>query len=65
MARLQAARVALEQTASNVDAIALETGFGNAERMRRSFQRHLGVSATEYRERFSLPSMQGSGEDPP
>lgn len=65
MARLQAARVALEQSGSSVDAIAIETGFGNAERMRRSFQRHLGVSATEYRERFSLPSMTGSGENPP
>ena len=65
MARLQAARVALEQSASNVDAIALETGFGNAERMRRSFQRHLGVSATDYRERFcSVQKGQQSASGP-
>ncbi|QIG81734.1 GlxA family transcriptional regulator [Sphingosinithalassobacter tenebrarum] len=54
MARLQAARVALEQSTTPVDAIALRSGFGNAERMRRAFQRHLGVSATDYRDRFRL-----------
>lgn len=51
-ARVQAARVALETTGRGVEAIAHDTGFQNAERMRRAFQRHLGVSATEYRERF-------------
>lgn len=51
-ARIQAARVALETTAFGVEQIARQTGFQNAERMRRAFQRHLGVSATDYRERF-------------
>jgi transcriptional regulator GlxA family with amidase domain len=32
--------------------IAREAGFQTAERMRRAFQRHLGVSASEYRDRF-------------
>lgn len=52
--RVQAARVALETTDQSIDQVALLTGFQNAERMRRAFQRHLGVSAGEYRERFRL-----------
>ncbi|MFD0980125.1 GlxA family transcriptional regulator [Tropicimonas aquimaris] len=51
-ARVQAARVVLETTATGVEQIALQTGFQSAERMRRAFHRHLGISATEYRERF-------------
>ena len=51
-ARVQSARVALETTSSGVEQIAIQTGFQNAERMRRAFQRHLGVSASEYRDRF-------------
>lgn len=51
-ARVQAARVALETTSRGVEQIAIGTGFQNAERMRRAFQRHLGVSAMEYRDRF-------------
>ncbi|MCE8536936.1 DJ-1/PfpI family protein [Ruegeria pomeroyi] len=66
-ARVQAARVALETTARGVELIAMETGFQNAERMRRAFQRHLGVSASEYRERFrgshdaQAPRLDGPG----
>jgi len=52
--RVQAARVALETTTQSIDQVALQSGFQNAERMRRAFQRHLGVSAGEYRERFRL-----------
>jgi transcriptional regulator GlxA family with amidase domain len=51
-ARVQAARVALETTSSGVEQIAIKTGFQNAERMRRAFQRHLGISASDYRDRF-------------
>lgn len=51
-ARVQAARVALETTPLGVEQVARDAGFQNAERMRRAFQRHLGVSATEYRARF-------------
>lgn len=65
MARLQAARIALEQSRSGVDVIAAETGFGNAERMRRAFQRHLGVSASDYRERFSQTHDLDGGGNPP
>jgi len=51
-ARLQAARVALEQTDVLIETVARDTGFDKPERMRRAFQRHLGISATDYRERF-------------
>lgn len=51
-ARVQAARVELEQSDTGIEQIAIKTGFQNAERMRRAFQRHVGVSATDYRERF-------------
>lgn len=52
-ARIQVARVALETSTRGVEQIAIGSGFQNAERMRRAFQRHLGVSATDYRDRFS------------
>jgi transcriptional regulator GlxA family with amidase domain len=51
-ARVQAARVALETSPLGIETIAREAGFQTAERMRRAFQRHLGVSASEYRDRF-------------
>ncbi len=51
-ARVQAARVELEQSDTGVEQIAVQTGFQSAERMRRAFQRHVGVSASDYRERF-------------
>lgn len=51
-ARVQASRVALEASAENVEQTALRFGFQNAERMRRAFHRHMGVSTTDYRDRF-------------
>jgi transcriptional regulator GlxA family with amidase domain len=51
-ARVQAARVELEQSDTGIEQIAVSTGFQSAERMRRAFQRHVGVSASDYRERF-------------
>jgi transcriptional regulator GlxA family with amidase domain len=51
-ARVQAARVALETSPQGIETIAREAGFQTGERMRRAFQRHLGVSASEYRDRF-------------
>ncbi len=51
-ARVQSARVELEQSDTGVEQIALHAGFQNAERMRRAFQRHVGVSAADYRQRF-------------
>ncbi len=64
-ARVQAARVALESSDEGVEQIALSTGFQNAERMRRAFQRHLGVSARDYRDRFRKPDAQTLFRDRP
>ena len=51
--RLEAARLALEDTSASIKQIARETGFGDDERMRRAFMRALGVSPADYRQRFS------------
>jgi len=51
--RLEAARRQLEDTASNVNEIATLCGFGDEERMRLTFKRHLGVVPRDYRKRFS------------
>jgi transcriptional regulator GlxA family with amidase domain len=51
-ARLDAARRRLERPGVAVEQVALQTGFMNAERMRRSFQRAFGVSPAEYRRQF-------------
>lgn len=64
-ARIEAARVELEQSDIGVEEIAVQTGFQSAERMRRAFQRHLGVSASDYRERFSFTANPEAGDDPP
>jgi len=51
-ARADAARLKLEQTTLTVETIAEECGFGNTERMRRTFQRLFEVSPYDYRARF-------------
>jgi len=40
-----------------VDRIARSCGFGDEERMRTTFQRHLAISPRDYRRRFSTRSM--------
>ncbi|MFC5695998.1 GlxA family transcriptional regulator [Pseudomonas sp. GCM10022186] len=51
--RLEAARRLLEESIRNIDQIARQCGFGDEERMRATFQRHLAISPREYRKRFS------------
>jgi transcriptional regulator GlxA family with amidase domain len=51
-ARADAARYKLEQTTVPVETIGEQCGFGNAERMRRTFQRLFDVSPHDYRARF-------------
>ncbi|MGO8844894.1 MAG: GlxA family transcriptional regulator [Methylocella sp.] len=51
-ARADVARIKLEQSALPVETIAEQCGFGNAERMRRTFQRLFDVSPHDYRARF-------------
>jgi transcriptional regulator GlxA family with amidase domain len=50
--RSEAARCKLEQTSLPVESIARECGFGDPERMRRSFQRLYDISPADYRARF-------------
>ena len=49
--RVEAARAALESGAASVQRVAADCGFGDAERMRRSFQRLLGVPPSTLRAR--------------
>lgn len=55
-ARVDAARRRLEAGAASIEAIAYDTGFGNPERMRRSFLRQLGIAPADYRQRFGSPT---------
>jgi transcriptional regulator GlxA family with amidase domain len=57
MARIEAARRRLEESAHGVDAVAAQCGFGTAESMRRSFVRHLRVPPTAYRHRFTSANL--------
>jgi transcriptional regulator GlxA family with amidase domain len=50
--RAEAARCMLEQTVVPIETIAKEAGFGDPERMRRTFQRLYDISPADYRARF-------------
>ena len=50
--RMEGAREMLETTAIAIKVVAERCGFGDIERMRRAFVRSLGVSPSEYRQRF-------------
>jgi len=51
-ARLDAARLLLEDSGKSLQQIAIRCGFGNADGMRRAFVRNLGIGPGEYRLRF-------------
>jgi transcriptional regulator GlxA family with amidase domain len=51
-ARIERARIALDSGDLPVETIALQTGFGTVETMRRAFRRRVGVSPAGYRSRF-------------
>jgi transcriptional regulator GlxA family with amidase domain len=51
-ARVERARRSLEESRLSMDEVAGECGFGSAERMRRTFRRHLRVVPHDYRKRF-------------
>lgn len=51
--RIDAARQYLEQENLSIETVATKAGFADAERMRRTFIRHLGVNPKSYRDRFS------------
>ena len=63
--RIDAARHELERSDDTVAAIAARCGFGTAETLRRSLQRHLGVSPEAYRRRFSHHPRQLSESSTP
>jgi transcriptional regulator GlxA family with amidase domain len=52
-ARVEAARMLLENGRDGVEAVARRCGFGTAETMRRAFIRELGVPPSAYRDRFA------------
>lgn len=54
--RVEAARRMLEQSGRNLEQIARQCGFGDEDRMRVTFQRHLGMSPSEYRRRMAEDS---------
>lgn len=51
--RVDAVRRHLEETEDSLDVISKRCGFGSADSMRRSFQRVLKVTPSDYRSRFS------------
>lgn len=51
-ARVDAARQALAGGGEHIDVVANRLGFGSAERLRRSFQRHLAVTPSQFRSHF-------------
>ncbi len=52
-ARLDAARFFLENENLPIETVAKKSGFIDAERMRRTFIRHLGINPKNYRDRFN------------
>ena len=63
--RVNAARHELEQSGDSVASIARRCGFGSAETLRRSLQRHLGVSPEGYRQRFFHQPHKSAHSHPP
>jgi transcriptional regulator GlxA family with amidase domain len=51
--RVEAARRLLEDSEHGIDQIAQRCGFGDEERMRVTFRRHLSISPRDYRQHFS------------
>ena len=51
--RVDHARTALSGSDRLAETIAVKSGFGSMERMRRAFKKHLGVSPSDFRARFA------------
>jgi transcriptional regulator GlxA family with amidase domain len=54
-ARVTAARALLESGNVAPKQVASQCGFANADTLRRTFARHVGVTPAEYRKRYSAP----------
>lgn len=57
-ARLDKARQFLASGDHSFQAVAHNSGFGDAARMRRAFIRNLGITPKDFRERFTQPELQ-------
>ena len=57
-ARLERARILLEQTRLGLDEIAARCSFGSAEVMRRTFVEELRVTPGQYRDRFETGPLE-------
>jgi transcriptional regulator GlxA family with amidase domain len=51
-ARIDAARAALAAGHEQIEEVAARFGFGSAERLRRTFRRHLAVTPSQFRQHF-------------
>lgn len=60
--RVEAARIHLDGGRLALKEVARRLGFGGEEKMRRSFQRQLGVTPSDYRQRFAVPEPEGGHE---
>lgn len=63
-ARVEAARRDLEASERTIEQIAAARGFQDPERMRRAFQRHLGLAPSDYRARFRAPEHSQPMKEP-
>jgi transcriptional regulator GlxA family with amidase domain len=61
-ARFELARRLLEEYKSPFKLVAAKTGFGTEERMRRVFQRRLGITPRDYCARFASPVAAQTGQ---
>jgi transcriptional regulator GlxA family with amidase domain len=62
LTRIDVARYLIEGSRLTIDTIAVKSGFGSARAMRRAFLAYIGVTPSEYRERFQT---SGDGARPP
>ncbi|SNB76428.1 transcriptional regulator, AraC family with amidase-like domain [Arboricoccus pini] len=57
--RVEAARILLDGSGVSLKEMARRLGFGGEEKLRRSFQRQLGVTPSDYRQRFAASAFNG------
>jgi transcriptional regulator GlxA family with amidase domain len=61
--RVDHARLRLESTGQQLEAVARDCGFGTVETMRRAFHRRLGVGPAAYRDRFNTRGAPDADRD--
>ncbi len=62
MLRIDRARELLESGAEGLENVASKSGFGREERLRRAFQRRLGISPAQYRAHFNRIKKEHNGK---